>query len=101
MTEKTKPPKGVVTVLTGPDGSVFASVSDFRRDGYGGCSTQEAQTMRARQQLAFAAVRAMCSDHVLKAMEAYDCEQLLRRLEIKVGFKVTILPVGYDESRGA
>ena len=89
-----KAPRGVVAVFTDKLGRVVASVSDFESSGYGGFTLRQAQEMRAERQLAYAVVRAYCSEMILEGFETYDCEQILRRLVHK-GARVTLIPVGH------
>ena len=87
--------RGVVAVLTSQQHGVVVSVSDFDESGYGGFTLREAQEHRARRGLAFAMVRAYCSNVILDVMDPYDCEQMLRKLERKGSHKVTLIPVGH------
>ncbi len=89
--------KGVVAILTGPDGHVWATATDFHTDGYGGFSLQEAQELRAKTQLAFEFIRSTCSDVVVKAMGPLDCKGIVDNLTHKHGFKRTIIPIGHSE----
>ena len=92
--------RGVVAVLTSQEHGVVVSVSDFDESGYGGFTLREAQEIRARRNLAYAMVRAYCSNVILDVMEPYDCEQMLRKLEHKGSHKVTLIPVGHpDDAR--
>jgi hypothetical protein len=88
-------PKGVVGILTGPDGHVWASVTDFDRQSYGGYTLKDAQELRVRKQLAYDFMRATCSDIVLSVIDGHTCEEIVRDLINKKGFKRTILPVGH------
>ena len=90
--------KGVVAILTGPDGYVWASVTDFDRQSYGGYTLQDAQEMRAKKQLAYEFMRATCSDIVLSVIESYRCEEIVTDLIRQKGFKRTILKVGHEDS---
>lgn len=83
-------PIGVVCVYS-KDGRVIASASDFATDGYGGCSLQEAQTIRARRSLCHAVVDAYCSRVVLDALSTHDCEQIVGKL----GGTMTDIPIGH------
>lgn len=88
-------PKGVVGILTGPDGHVWASVTDFDTSGYGGFSLQEAQEVRVQTLLAFEFIRKTCSDIVVQAMGPLDCKGIVGTLISKHGFKRTIIPIGH------
>jgi hypothetical protein len=91
--------KGIVAILTDPKGRVVASVSDFTHDGYGGFSLQEAQEHRVKRHLAFAVIRAYCSDFIIPAIEPYDCEQIVARLTRQHGFTRTLIPIGHAEEK--
>lgn len=95
MSEKAA--KGVVAILTGPDGYVWATVTDFDRSGYGGFSMQEAQEYRAKRALAWEFVRKACSDVIVKAMDEYQCDRIISNVCSQQGFTRTILPIGYEE----
>lgn len=92
-----KTPQGVVAVLTDHTGNVIASVSDFDRSGYGGFTLRQAQEMRVKEQLAFAVVRAYCSDAILGVFERSECGEFVRRLVRQKGFTQTIIPVGHPD----
>lgn len=86
MSEEEKGPLGVAAVYVDQEGRIITSVSDFNCDGYGGCTLYESQRMRAKRKLAVAVVRAYCSDVVVNALEAYDCEQIVAKLKGKMTF---------------
>ena len=88
-------PRGVVAVLTFPAGGFVCSVSDFQQDGYGGCSLQEAQTIRVKRLLARAAIDTLCSEYVSKAINNYRCEEIVSEM-VRQGFRLAIVPIGYD-----
>lgn len=94
---ESKTPNGVVGVLTGPDGYVWASVSDFDSSGYGGFSLQEAQTRRVKQALALKFLDSTCNDIVVSVLDPHRCEEIVWALCSKKGFKRTIIPVGYED----
>lgn len=93
---KTTEPRGCVGVYTDAEGRVIASVSDFDLSGYGGFSLYEGQKVRAQWRLAVAIVDAYCSNVITRALDTYDCEQIVRKLK----GKMTFIPVGHaDEER--
>lgn len=94
----TEQPQGVVGILTGPDGYVWSSVTDFDRSGYGGYTQQEAQELRVKQALSYDFVRKTCSDVVLSVIQPYRCDEIVWALINQKGFKRTLVPVGYDDA---
>jgi hypothetical protein len=93
--DKATPP-GVVGIFIDKHGRVVETISDFRRDRPGGCTLLEAQKARAQQQLAFAVVRAYCSEMILEGLENHDCVRIVQRLVTK-GARTTFIPVGHAE----
>jgi hypothetical protein len=93
MTEIAEPP-GCVGIYTDDEGRVIASVSDFDRSGYGGFSLYEGQKVRAQRKLAVAIVDAYCSSVITRALDSYDCEQIVRKLK----GKMTFIPVGHADA---
>ena len=96
MSEGKKIPPGVVAILIYPDGGEVASVSDFNLAGYGGCTLEEAQTMRAKRALSFAVIDALCSHHVAKVMEIHRCDEIVDAMVRKLGFRRVIVPIGHE-----
>ena len=96
---ETAEPKGVVAVLTDDKGRVAVNAADFGLDGYGGYTLRDAQTLRVKGRIAVAFIRAYGSDAICKVTETYDAEQMVRRLCDQHGWKLTIIPIGYDDSK--
>jgi hypothetical protein len=95
--EKPKPqPRGVIAIMTSPDGDVIATFADFDRQAPGGCKLWEGQKWRARTQVKWAAVRAYCSQTVSDALSSYLCERIADALCEK-GHKITYRAIGYPE----
>lgn len=90
-------PKGVVAVLTGPDGSAYSSLSDFDASGYGGFTLREAQELRLKHAIARDLVNGCCAGFIAKAMDAMDCDRVLRKLTSDHGFTLTFIPIGHDD----
>lgn len=102
--EKTKPsPRGVIAIMTSPTGDVIATAADFDRQGYGGFKLWEAQKIRARQQVQWAAVRAYCSNVVTDAITSYVSTQIADELcqKERGGHKITYRAIGYPEDVAA
>ena len=57
--------------------------------------------MRAKSRLARAVIEAMCSDHIARVIDSYDCEKITRDLVYKSGFVMTIIPVGHGPDQAA
>lgn len=89
--------KGVIAILTDPDGRVVGHAADFSADGYGGFSLQQAQSYRARRRLALNVVRDGCAHYIAKAMDGYDCDGVVQRLVGSHGFKQTEVNIGHEE----
>ncbi len=89
-------PRGVIAIMTTPDGDVIATHADFDRSTPGGCKLYEGQMWRARQQVKWAAVRAYCSPAITKALGGYMLEQIADAL-CKDGHKIRYRAIGYPE----
>lgn len=85
---------GVVGLLIGPNGHVWAEATDFSGSGYGGFNLKRSQEIRVEAALARAFVRNACSDVVVAALDGYDCQQIVSKLK---GFKTKLVAVGHDE----
>lgn len=90
--------KGVVAILTGPDGHVWATATDFSTGGYGGFTLEEAQEIRAKRELSFEFVRKSCNDWIIKGLDNHDCESIVERLIRKEGFKRTFIAIGHEDT---
>lgn len=99
MIDKSEPtPPGCVGIYTDDEGRVVASVSDFDRSSYGGFTLYEGQKIRVQKHLAMAVINAYCSHVIARALDAYHCEEIVRRLK----GKMTFIPVGHaDEKPGS
>lgn len=95
MTEKPNP-KGIIAIMTSPDGDVIATATDFNRSGMGGCKLWEAQMWRARDRVKWAAVRAYSSPALTDALDSYLLGQIADRM-LQKGHKLTLRAVGYPE----
>jgi len=90
-------PKGVVAICTNETGRAIATTSDFDLQGYGGFTLAEAQTIRAKQTLAFEVLNQYCHPIIPKAMSSYNREGLLRELCNNHGYSVSCVRVGHME----
>ncbi len=86
--------QGVVGIYTAPDGHVVATAACFKPDTPGGFTRAEAQEYRARQSLYRAVIDAYCSRVVYDALDAYLCEQIVRKLP----GKMTFIRIGHDDA---
>lgn len=86
-------PSGVSAIFVA-DGRVIAHVADFNRSTPGGYTLREAQESRARMQLARAVVKELSSPLLYEHLDAYDCEQILR----KIPGKVHVMAIGGTSS---
>jgi len=92
MDEKLQPPG--VTALYVHDGRVIAHVSDFHPSAPGGFTLLEAQTSRAKRNLAIELVRALSSPHLAEALDEFDCAGIMRKM------KGTVLVLQHGHSAG-
>jgi hypothetical protein len=91
-----KPIPAGVTAVYVYDGHVIAYASDFDRGQPCGFTLLQAQTHRVEQRLAFEVVRALSSRPLYESLDAYACEQIVRKMK----GKSYVLPVGHDDSAG-
>ena len=87
MTKKAIP-DGVTAVYV-YDGRVIAHASDFKPDRPGGFTTFEAQSHRAKSELAWEVVRALASPALWENLTTYDCEQIVNKMK----GKIHVLPI--------
>lgn len=95
-----KQPQGIIAIMTAPDGDVIATATDFNRSGMGGCKLWEAQKWRASDQVKWAAVRAYCSDVIVKSISSYISTQIADEL-CRKGHKITYRAIGYPDDVAA
>lgn len=69
-----------VTAIYVVEGRVIAHASDFNRSRPAGFTVQEAQEHRARERLACEVIKELSSPLLYNNMDAYTCEQILRKL---------------------
>jgi hypothetical protein len=85
-------PRGVVGIYTDVRGNVIASTSDFADDKPDGTRLAEAQEWRAKDALCRAVVNAYCSQVVYNALGAYECAQIVYKLD----GKMTFIRIGHE-----
>ena len=96
--DKPKPsPKGVIAIMTAPDGSVIATHADFDLSRSGGCQLWEGQKSRAREQVKWAAVNVYCNGVVARSISSYTSTKIAEELCQKGGHKITFKAIGYPE----
>jgi hypothetical protein len=88
-------PKGVVAILTGPDGYVWATVADFDQSAPGGCSLEEGQELRAGKMVAVKFLQEACARVVADAISDYQRDEIVRTLCNDKGFNLTVVPIGH------
>jgi hypothetical protein len=98
-TPQTATPVGMVAIFADKQGRIIESVSDFDRSGYGGYTLQEGQKMRVQRRLAWAVIKAYCSEMILDGFDDGDAERIVQRL-CRKGATVTLIPVGEDIKHG-
>ena len=91
-----KTPQGVAAILIGPDDRVIANAVDFSTERPGGFSKQEAQTLRAKDALAFKAIQELSSPLLSNSIGNYDAKQIIDKM-CKNGCNILFVPIGYDE----
>lgn len=90
---------GVVMLLVGPDGHVWASVSDFDRSGYGGISLAQAQEIRARRALAYEYLQSVAHPHIADAVDGMGAERIVGEVCRKHGHKIVTKLIGHDDRK--
>lgn len=92
-------PSGVIALMIGADGHVWASATDFGTSGYGGFEPHRGQQIRARGALRHAFVRVVCNASIATAFDSYTVdrmvEDVLRRGEIREAF----ILIGHESAR--
>lgn len=91
-------PKGVVAVLTGPDGEVYSSLSDFHTSRSAGYTVREAQEHRLKQAIARDVVDRCCAACIAKTFDRVDYARVLDKMLSDGGFTLTMIPVGHEEN---
>ncbi len=89
--------KGVVAVITNPDGDVVAEAADFDRAGYGGFTLQEAQAIRAKDGVRSRFAAGHLNGWLGRGMEGYFVDAFWRNAE-RAGYRLSVVPIGYDEA---
>ena len=92
-------PKGVLLVLTDPDGDVIASATDFEQSALGGFSLLEGQKLRAKGALAGDLIRRGCAPYIAKAMDDYEANALLDKLVRTKGCRIIELLINRGEDK--
>ncbi|MER9870267.1 hypothetical protein NKJ35_24370 [Mesorhizobium sp. M0136] len=87
--------QGVCGVVTAPDGHVVATHSDFARQGYGGFSLKEAQTIRVKDGLKRAFLRAFLFQGLTSKTSSYFCDQFWENA-MGHGYRMETFPIGYE-----
>ena len=84
-------PKGVVAIVTGPDGRVWAHASAFDP------LKKEDQEFSATQEVAIELIRKTCNATIASAIDLEGCKSITRALINKKGFRLTLKYIGYNE----
>lgn len=94
-----KPPRGVVAIIAGPDGHVWATANDFNDYSRDRDSEQLwAQTIKVKEFVAFELFNRSCNQNIIGVIEAHEREAFMQRLISKRGFRLTIQAIGYEGS---
>lgn len=94
-------PKGLIAVFTDETGHVIASATDFKPGRPGGFKMIEAQRGRVNQSLAYKVVEAYASPALTRAIDQYQREQILRKLQVEHKCSVKLIPVGYTDDEAS
>lgn len=94
------PVRGVVMVFIDEQGRPICEATDFDGDSYGGFKLMEAQRMRCKAELARVVCRAYASPQLVRGIDQYRAEEILRNLVRDHGCKVRTVYVGYEDARG-
>lgn len=99
MTDTTIEPRGVIAILTAPDGYVLAAEADFDLSTPGGTRPWTGQQYRAERAMRRTAIERCCAGAIAQAIDAYLQEQIVRNL-CERGHRVTYRAIGWpDEDR--
>jgi len=91
-------PQGVIAILTGPDGHVYAVGTDFSTSYPSGYSIKEAQERRAKRMMADLFIEKYCLTLIAKAMSNNTADQIIANLCQRDGFRRTVKYIGYPEA---
>ena len=92
--------RGIVGILTAPDGQVIVTTTDFEMSGPGGFTRDEAQRSRARYALARELVRKYTYGDIGAVIENYTTTDILDKLCRQKGYRATYLDVDTDAPNG-
>lgn len=93
---ETTEPKGVVAMLSSPEGHVTAEHS-FDKGSAAGFKQHEMQKMRARDRLYRAFMDAYCSPVISKATDEFERKKIVDTLVRDHGWKLYFHYVGYND----
>lgn len=89
-------PKGVIAIMTSPDGRVVASESDFDPSSAAGFQNWQRQRSRARAKANRATVDAYCSPVITEVLDQHDIDGICDDLCRKKGYRLTLKAIGYE-----
>lgn len=89
-------PKGVVAIITDPQGRVMASHADFALNRPGGFSLQDAQQQRAGEGVRRQLIKCTCAEYIAAQLGEYDCRKIVDGLR-RDGWRVEYVTIGHDE----
>lgn len=90
-------PDGVIALLVGKDGHVWATAADFDLSGYGGFKLHESQRIRARQAMRREFVRRTCNPDVAGALDNYTVEKIVEEVCRRLGHAEVFMLVGHPD----
>ena len=93
------PVKGVVMIFISDDGRPVCEATDFEPDKFGGFTLKESQKIRCKGALARAILNAYASPALVRAIDTYRGEEIMRELTRMHGCKVKTVFIGHERER--
>lgn len=90
---------GVVMIFINHDGRPICEATDFDGDRFGGFDLKESQTIRCKRGLIRAVMNAYASPDLVRAINEYRGEEIMRELTRAHGCKVKTVFVGHERER--
>lgn len=91
-------PDGVVALMIGADGHVWATAADFDRSGYGGFELHQAQRIRARGALRREFVRRVCNTSIAATFSTYTVDQMIEDIVRREEHREAFLLIGHPDA---
>lgn len=91
-------PNGVVALMIGDDGHVWATATDFDRSSYGGFELHQAQRIRARAALRREFVSRVCNTGIARALDDYTVDRMVEDLVRDEGHHEAFVLIGHPDA---